>query len=87
METLQAQVAALDAADEHRRAELAGVRAETTEAQASAREARARAEERRHLIEALREQLGQARAAAVQPVADDGGAKVLSWRRRCGARS
>ena len=37
METLQAQVAALDA-DEHRRAELAGACVDAAEAQAAARE-------------------------------------------------
>ena len=62
VETLQAQVAALEAADEHRRSELTTALGEVAEAQAAAREAQARAEERAHLIETLREQLSDAKA-------------------------
>lgn len=78
VEALRAQIAALEAADEHRRTELAGARDEVAEAEAAAREARARAEERRHLIDELREQLSDARAAGPAREADDGGA-VRGW--------
>lgn len=57
LEALQAQVAALEAAEEHRRSELAEAHAEVADAWAEAREAQGRAEERRHLIDELREQL------------------------------
>jgi chromosome segregation ATPase len=79
LEELREQVAALEAADEHRRVELADARAETAEAHAAAKEARARAEERRHLIEELRGQLEKLRAA-------DGASgdenRALGWRAR-----
>jgi len=81
MEALQAQVAALEATDEHRRSELAEAHATTADAQAAAREAQARAEERRHLIDELREQLAEARTARSASTSDDGG-KVLGWRAR-----
>jgi predicted RNase H-like nuclease (RuvC/YqgF family) len=80
-EALQAQVAALEAADEHRRSELAEAHAEAADARAAAREAQARVEERRHLVDELREQLGEARAARSESKSDDGG-KALGWRTR-----
>jgi hypothetical protein len=73
-------VAALEAADEHRRVELADAHAETADAQAAAREAQARAEERRHLIKELRDQLKELR-----PDGDDrsrGEETRLGWRAR-----
>jgi hypothetical protein len=81
LEALQAQVAALEAADEHRRSELAEAHAEAADARAAAREAQGRAEERRHLIDELREQLEEARTARSGSKSDDGG-KVLGWRAR-----
>ena len=86
VEALREQVAGLEAADEHRRTELADARAETAEAQAQAREAQARAEERRHLIDELRAQLKEAKTATAEARDDD--AKGLGWRaRRRAARS
>jgi chromosome segregation ATPase len=81
LEALQTQVAALEAADEHRRSELAEAHADAADARAAAREAQARAEERRHLIDALREQLEEARAAHAGSKSDDGD-KALGWRAR-----
>ena len=63
LEELREQVATWEAADEHRRVELADARAEAAEARGAAREAQARAEERRHLVEELREQLEHLRSA------------------------
>ncbi|MET7399729.1 hypothetical protein ABZS66_40230 [Dactylosporangium sp. NPDC005572] len=80
VDTLREQVAALESADEHRRAELASAQAEAAEAQAAGREAQARAEERRHLVDELRVQLDEARAAAAEH--DDEGGKGFGWRSR-----
>jgi predicted RNase H-like nuclease (RuvC/YqgF family) len=80
-EALRAQLAALEAADEHHRAELAGALADAAEAQASAREATARAEERRHLIDELRAQLEEAKVASPAKDEDEGGRR-LNWRGR-----
>jgi chromosome segregation ATPase len=63
IEMLRAQVAGLEAADEHHRAELAAAQAEAADAQAGVREAWARLEERQHLVESLRERLDAAQAA------------------------
>jgi predicted RNase H-like nuclease (RuvC/YqgF family) len=81
VETLQAQVAALEAADEHRRTELAAANAETAEAQAVAREAQARAEERGHLIDELRNKLSEAQRVEALDDGGDGG-KAVGWRTR-----
>jgi multidrug resistance efflux pump len=79
VEALQAQLAALEAADEHRRSELTTALAETAEASAAAREAQGRAEERGHLIETLRGQLSEAKSLEALSV-DEG--KSSGWRAR-----
>jgi chromosome segregation ATPase len=63
IEALHAQVAGLEAADEHHRAELASARAEAADAQAGLREAQGRLEERQRLVEDLRGRLEAAQAA------------------------
>ncbi|MQA25578.1 MAG: hypothetical protein GEU94_08905 [Micromonosporaceae bacterium] len=88
MEALQAQIAALEAADEHRNAELAATRAELAEARAQAREAQARVEERRQLIENLQSRLDAAeeqRARAEQERAAVIASMGWRARRRLGA--
>jgi predicted RNase H-like nuclease (RuvC/YqgF family) len=79
VEALQQQLAALEAADEHRRSELTTARAETAEAHAAAREAQGRAEERAHLVDTLRNQLSEAKSVEAL---HDGGGKLAGWRAR-----
>ena len=79
LEELREQVAALEAADEHRRVELADAHAETAEAKADAREAQARAEERRQLIKELRDQVKELRPEGDDRSRDEG---RLGWRAR-----
>jgi chromosome segregation ATPase len=81
LDVLRVQLASLEAADEHRRGELAAARAEAAEAQATLRESQARLEEHRHLIEDLRQRL--AAAQATQTRAEQERAAVieaLGWR-------
>lgn len=61
VEAFRAQVATLEATDEHRRGELAAAQDEAADAQATARELRARLEERQHLVEELRDRLKSAK--------------------------
>ncbi|MQA25666.1 MAG: hypothetical protein GEU94_09365 [Micromonosporaceae bacterium] len=61
VEAFRAQVATLEATDEHRRGELAVAQEEAADAQATARELRARLEERLHLVEELRDRLKTAK--------------------------
>jgi chromosome segregation ATPase len=82
IEELREQLAALEAADEHRRVELADVHAETAEARAAAREAQARAEERRQLIEELRHQLEELRPPGGADRSQAGADTRLGWRAR-----
>jgi predicted nucleic acid-binding Zn-ribbon protein len=63
IEMLRAQIAGLEATDEHHRVELEAARAEAADAQAGLREAQARLEERQHLVEDLRARLEAARTA------------------------
>lgn len=63
VDVLRAQIASLEAADEHRRAELAATHDDAAEAQAGLREARARLEERGHLVDNLRRRVEAAEAA------------------------
>lgn len=81
VEAYRAQVATLEATDEHRRGELAAAQDEAADAQASARELRARLEERQHLVEELRDRLKSAKDDKVR--ADQERAAViasLGWR-------
>jgi hypothetical protein len=71
----------MEAADEHRRVEVAGAHAETAEARAAAREAQARAEERRDLIAELRRRLADAEASIRRSrESDDSSGKIARWR-------
>ncbi len=63
IDALRAQIASLEAADEHHRVELAAAHAGAAEAQAGLREARARLEERGHLVDDLRKRAEAAEAA------------------------
>jgi chromosome segregation ATPase len=63
LDVLRTQLAGLEAADEHHRAELATARAEAAEAQAMARESQARLQDCRQLNADLRGQLESAQAA------------------------
>jgi chromosome segregation ATPase len=80
IEELREQVAALEAADEHRRVELADAHAETAEARSEAREAQARADERRQLIKELRGQIEELRPAGADRAQDEN--RALGWRAR-----
>jgi chromosome segregation ATPase len=82
IEELREQVAALEAADEHRRVELAGAQAEMAEANATAREAQARADERRQLIKELRNQLEELRPPAGSARSQDENDSRMGWRAR-----
>lgn len=63
VDALRAQIASLEAADEHHRVELAAAHDAAAEAQAGLREARARLEERGHLVDDLRRRVEAAEAA------------------------
>jgi chromosome segregation ATPase len=82
IEQLREQVAALEAADEHRRVELADAHAESAEARADAREAQARAEERRQLIEELRTQLAELRQDGADRSPGGADTRTMGWRAR-----
>ena len=82
LEALRAQVAAVEATDEHRRTELAAARSEAAEAEAAAREARARAEERRHLIDELRTRLAGISESTAEREPVERGTRSLRWRGR-----
>ncbi|HEY1487947.1 MAG TPA: hypothetical protein VGF84_17710 [Micromonosporaceae bacterium] len=62
-DALRAQLAALEAADEHHRAELAAAVAEAAEAHAAVREIQKRMADRDHTIAELRRRLERAHAA------------------------
>lgn len=60
IEVLQARLADLDAADEHRRAELDAARADAADAHAELRDAQARMAEQRRQVTELRDRLAEA---------------------------
>jgi chromosome segregation ATPase len=66
VDTLRAQLAAFDAADEHHRAELAAALATAADAQAALREAQKRLTDRDQTIADLRTRLESAQAAQVR---------------------
>jgi len=80
IEELREHVAALEAADEHRRVELADAHAEAAEARSAAKEAQARTEERRQLIEELRGQLDGFRTTDRSQ--DEADTRAMGWRAR-----
>ncbi|GAA5200197.1 hypothetical protein GCM10023322_77530 [Rugosimonospora acidiphila] len=63
IEVLRGQVAALEAADEHHRAELSAAVAEAAEARGTLRESQARLKERQQVIDDLRKRLDTVQAA------------------------
>jgi chromosome segregation ATPase len=63
VDALRAQLAALDAADEHHRAELAAALAAVAEAQTALREAQKRLSDRDQVIDDLRDRLQLAQSA------------------------
>jgi chromosome segregation ATPase len=81
LDVLRAQLAGLEAADEHHRAELATAQAEAAEAQAIAREAQARLEECRQSSVDLRDRLKAAEAAQVRAEQERAAViAALGWR-------
>ena len=66
VEVLASQLAELQSADEHHRAELEAARAEQAEARAAEREWQGRLEESRRMIAELRDRLSAAEAAKVR---------------------
>ena len=66
VEILASQLAELQTADEHHRAELEAVRIELAEARAAEREWQGRLEESRRMITELRDRLAAAEAARVR---------------------
>ena len=83
LEVLREQLAGMEAADEHRRQELAVARAEVANAQAATRAAQARLEERGHVVAELRDRLERAERALT--TAEQERAAVvaaLGWRAR-----
>lgn len=66
VEVLEHRIAALDAADEHRRAELESARAEAADARAELKESRARVDEWRRQLADARERLVEAERQRVQ---------------------
>lgn len=80
---LQAQIASLEAIDEHHRTELAAARDEAADARAAVREAQTRVEEIKRLMAELRQRVESAEAARAR--AEDERAAViaaLGWRAR-----
>ena len=90
LDALEAEVAALNAADEHRRAELEAARAEAADARAAEREWQGRLDESRRLVADLRQRLEQAEAA-VRRASEERAAVIAALgrkaRRRLGSDS